>query len=73
MQELVSLAYCVKRQRNYGSVTVGTFYRVLADPKAARHKMIRIVDDSGEDYLYAREHFVVAKLPAQAAARKKTL
>jgi hypothetical protein len=39
-------------------------YEVLPDPKAAREGYLRIVDESGEDYLYPAECFAPVKLPA---------
>jgi hypothetical protein len=41
-------------------------YEVLPDPKAAREGYLRIVDESGEDYLYPAERFAPVKLPAAA-------
>jgi hypothetical protein len=41
-------------------------YRVLPDEKAARHKLIRVIDESGEDYLYPESYFVLIKLPQVA-------
>ena len=38
-------------------------YRVLPDPDAARHRMIRVVDESGEDYLYPERYFTLVTLP----------
>jgi hypothetical protein len=43
---------------------VRKIYEVLPDPKAAREGYLRIVDESGEDYLYPAEYFAVIKLPA---------
>jgi hypothetical protein len=43
-------------------------YRVLDDPQASRHGLMRVVDESGEDYLYPEKYFVPIKLP-QAAER----
>jgi len=37
-------------------------YQVLADQKAAKEGYIRIVDESGEDYLYPAECFAPVKL-----------
>ena len=42
-------------------------YQVLPDAKAAREGYLRIVDESGEDYLYPEEFFVDIKLPASLA------
>jgi hypothetical protein len=39
-------------------------YEVLSDPKAAKEGYLRIVDESGEDYLYPAEYFAPVRLPA---------
>ena len=39
-------------------------YETLPDQKAAREGYLRVVDESGEDYLYPVEYFVPIKLPA---------
>ena len=36
---------------------------MLADEFAEEHKMIRVVDESGEDYLYPENYFVRLDLP----------
>ena len=38
-------------------------YVALADAKAERTGYLRIVDESGEDYLYPSQRFVAAELP----------
>ena len=38
-------------------------YRVLADARAEKRGLLRVVDDTGEDYLYPREMFVTVALP----------
>jgi hypothetical protein len=48
-------------------------YRVLPDESAGRHGMIRVIDDSGEDYLYPGDFFVPLKLPEPAEARLAAL
>lgn len=42
---------------------VRRLYRVVEDGEAASHGMLRIVDDSGEDYLYPGSRFVSVPLP----------
>lgn len=56
---------------NKGSddLQLGKLYRVLPDRTASADGYLRVVDDSGEDYLYPARRFVAVKLPA-AAARK---
>lgn len=41
-------------------------YRVLPDARAAKDGLIRVVDESGEDYLYPAEYFVPVELPQEA-------
>jgi len=41
----------------------GMLYRVLTDETAAREGLVRIIDDSGEDYLYPASRFVVIQVP----------
>ena len=41
-------------------------YQVLPDRSAAKSNYVRIVDDSGEDYLYPASYFVTIDLPAEA-------
>jgi len=36
----------------------------MPDASAARHKLIRVIDESGEDYLYPADYFVSLRLPA---------
>ena len=45
-------------------------YQVVPDEKAASSKHLRIIDESGEDYLYPEQYFIPVELPATA---EKTL
>jgi hypothetical protein len=40
-------------------------YRVLPDSQAAQDKFLRIIDESGEDYLYPATMFAFVELPAK--------
>ncbi len=44
-------------------------YRVLPDKRAGRDGYLRIVDESGEGYLYPESYFVPVKLPRKAQDR----
>jgi hypothetical protein len=44
-------------------------YQILPDREAAREGYIRIVDESGEDYVYPSELFVPVRLPAAVVRR----
>lgn len=41
-------------------------YQVLPDESAAEDGHIRVIDDSGEDYLYPQDYFVPIDLPQAA-------
>jgi hypothetical protein len=41
-------------------------YQVLPDEAAAKDGYLRIVDESGEDYLYPASYFVAVRLPRKA-------
>ncbi len=51
------LALCVRNDDYPASLEVGKFYQVLPDAKAERMEMIRVIDESGEDYLYPNDYF----------------
>lgn len=51
------LALCVRNQGYEVDLDVGTVYVVLADEKAAAFGRIRVIDESGEDYLYPQNYF----------------
>jgi len=44
----------------------GKVYRLLPDAKAKREGYVRVVDESGEDYLYPESYFVAVDLPDKA-------
>ncbi len=41
-------------------------YEVLPDKRAEKDDYLRVVDESGEDYLYPKSYFVFVKLPRKA-------
>jgi hypothetical protein len=40
------------------SLELRKLYQVVADEAAAKHHQLRVIDESGEDYLYPEEYFV---------------
>jgi hypothetical protein len=58
---------CIKNQGYAASLEVRKIYRVLPDAPAAKHHMIRVVDESGEDYLYPCSYFSAIRVPSVAA------
>ncbi len=41
-------------------------YRLLPDESATRDGYVRVIDESGEDYLYPQDYFVPIELPQEA-------
>lgn len=41
-------------------------YRVIPDEEASKEGYLRVVDESGEDYLYPESYFVIVQLPKEA-------
>ena len=58
-------ALCVE-SKDCEDLEKGKMYRVLPDALAKRDAFLRVVDESGEDYLYPESHFVFLDLPAKA-------
>ncbi|MGO8797316.1 MAG: hypothetical protein ACLQLC_21060 [Candidatus Sulfotelmatobacter sp.] len=57
------------RNRDYpASLELRKVYRLLRDEQASKHRQVRVIDESGEDYIYPEDYFVPIKLP-QAAER----
>ena len=54
---------CVKNEGYPAALEVRKLYRVLPDDEASVHQMLRIVDESGEDYLYPAAMFLPLDLP----------
>jgi hypothetical protein len=57
---------CVKNQDYAASLEVRKLYQAIPDPAAASHHLVRIIDESGEDYLYPQDYFVPIELPGAA-------
>ena len=62
-------ALCVDNTDYKASLILGKVYRIIPDPRATRDGLVRIVDESGEDYLYHKSHFVMVGFP-KAVSRK---
>jgi hypothetical protein len=54
---------CINNVEYPASLELHKIYRVLPDRDAAREGDLRVVDESGEDYLYPAEWFVSVELP----------
>ncbi|AFZ44397.1 hypothetical protein PCC7418_2243 [Halothece sp. PCC 7418] len=66
----VQFAICISEEKD-GDLEVWKLYRVLSDRKANEVECFRVIDESGEDYLYPQSQFVLVELPE--AVQKKLL
>lgn len=57
---------CVKNEAYPASLEVRKVYQALPDPAGEAKGFVRVIDESGEDYLYPEELFVDVKLPQAA-------
>ncbi len=60
------LVICVKNDDYPASLEVRKVYQVIPDARASKHQLVRVIDESGEDYLYPADYFVVIELPQLA-------
>lgn len=54
---------CVDNRGYELSLEVRKLYEVLTDRTAEKHHQIRVIDESGEDYLYPEKYFAPVRLP----------
>jgi len=60
-----SFALCIEN-KECEDLEKRKIYRVLPDDVAAKEGYLRIVDESGEDYLYPESYFILVELPREA-------
>jgi hypothetical protein len=65
---------CVGNKGYPASLELRKVYQVVPDKEASRLHQIRVIDESGEDYLYPEGYFVSVQLPqaVERAVRRAT-
>ena len=61
-----SFGVCIRNRGYAASLETRKIYELLSDPKAAARGFVRVIDESGEDYLYPEAWFARIKLPSKA-------
>ncbi len=56
-------AICVANPDDNIDLEVHKIYQIVPDPRSEKEDWIRVIDDSGEDYLYSKQMFVPIELP----------
>jgi hypothetical protein len=57
---------CIKNDAYPASLEVRKVYRTIPDSTAAGRRFVRVIDESGEDYLYPEDMFVPIDVPSAA-------
>jgi hypothetical protein len=63
LEKNIRFAVCVNSTAYPVSLELHKVYRILPDEEIELDGDLRIVDESGEDYLYPAEYFVFVELP----------
>jgi hypothetical protein len=58
-------AICVDNADYEASLILRKIYEIIPDEVAAGDDLIRVIDESGEDYLYHKSLFVVMEFPKE--------
>ena len=58
---------CIRNDGYQASLERRKIYRVIADSEAESKGMLRLVDESGEDYLFPSDYFVPIQVPTEAS------
>ena len=56
-------AICVRNDDYPASLERRKLYEILPDPDAEKRNQVRVIDESGEDYLYPADYFMPINLP----------
>ena len=57
---------CVSNEKYPASLEARKIYQCVPDPQAEAHGQVRVIDESGEDYLYPRGLFIPIEIPKEA-------
>lgn len=61
-------AICIDNSHYPASLELHKVYRVMPDDDAERDGDLRVIDESGEDYIYPADYFLLVDLPRDVVA-----
>lgn len=64
-KEQIKFALCIEN-KDCGDLEKRKIYQVLTDEEAQQDGYTRVIDESGEDYLYPQSYFVFVQVPVEA-------
>jgi hypothetical protein len=74
MKREAEFVICIANQGYAASLELRKIYQVIPDKTASKLHQVRVIDESGEDYLYPDDFFVPVQLPqaVERAVRRAT-
>jgi len=60
---------CIENEGYEASLEIRKLYENISDKEAERHNQVRIIDESGEDYIYPAHLFALIKLSTQIKSK----
>jgi len=60
---------CVSNRGYEASLETRKIYEVISDKTAEKHHQLRVIDESGEDYLFPEDYFAPVRLPSETKER----
>ena len=74
MKREAQYVICIGNKGYAASLELRKIYQTIPDKVAAGLHQIRVIDESGEDYLYPQDYFVPVQLPqaVERAVRRAT-
>jgi len=73
-EQMTGFVMCIDNRGFAASLELRKVYRCKTDAEAAGHGLVRVIDESGEDYLYPKEMFepvAVADTVARSSRRQR--
>jgi len=64
-----TFALCIGN-KDCEDLEIRKIYQVLPDDDAEKEGYIRVIDESGEDYLYPQSYFILVQLPREAQSER---
>ena len=62
-KRLNGFVVCVRNEGYEVALELRKIYQVISDTAAERHHLLKVIDESGEDYLYPQDFFLPIDLP----------
>ena len=63
-KEAVHFVVCLDNEGYPASLEIGKLYRLIPDPEGEAEGLMRVVDESGEDYAFEAKRFHAINVPA---------